>query len=235
MTNAELPTSTPPSDPLPAPRSSNIDRYLAFAFGIIFFGALLYLATIEKNPTALQTQIYVTILAIAAGGIGAILPGFIEVKYKGAVRAGGALGLAALIYLNAPAIAKYVPDFQTPTASSKPTIDAFFTALDSGDPDKSWVLLPEAARSQVNNSFDVWRELYKNDISPLGRVQSRIQIGQSLMKSPPGVPPGVYAQYTYKTKFANDAGYRTEMLILRGNSQDAWEVYSYQISTAATP
>jgi len=233
MTDTRLPTSPSSSDPAQTTPSNNVDRYLAFAFGIVFCGVLLYLATVEKNPTPLQIQVYVTILAIAGGGVGAILPGFLEIKYKGIARAGGAVALAVLIYLNKPAISKYVPDFPVPTVSAQPVIDAFFAALDSGDPDKSWALLPEMARAQVDGSAEKWRQLYQVDIVPLGKEESRVQVGQAQGKSPPGVPPGVYAQYMYKVKYANDAGYRLETLILRGNSAGAWEVYSFQVSTSA--
>lgn len=211
---------------------SNVDRYLAFAFGVIFFGVLLYLATAEKNPTPIAIRVYVTVLALAAGGIGAILPGFIEIKYKNIARAGGAVGLAALVYLNEPAISKNVPQFEPPTTPSEPVAEAFLAALATGDPDKSWALVSETGRRQLNGDANAWRELYVNTLKPLGHPTSRVKISQGQMESPPGVPPGLYYQYSYKTKYSNDTGFRQEIVVLRANAKNAWEVYTYQISLA---
>ena len=42
-------------------------------------------------------------LALAAGGVGAFLPGALDVEFKGLVQAGGALALFTLVYLRNPA------------------------------------------------------------------------------------------------------------------------------------
>lgn len=209
---------------------SNIDRWLAFSFGVIFVAALLYLATVEKNPSPVAIRVYITVLALAAGGIGAILPGFIEVRYKNILRAGGAMGLAVLVYSNEPAIGKNVVNFVEPKVSAQPVIDAFFAAIDSGDYRKSWVLLPEMARQQVSGSESVWAELYKNDIVPLGKNESRTVVGQQHAQSPSGAPPGIYKGFAYKSKYSNDRGIRLENVVVRANSVENWEIYSYQIS-----
>lgn len=219
----------------PSNRTSQIDRWLAFAFGVVFVSILLYLATVVENPTALAIRVYVTVLALAAAGIGAILPGFLEIKYKNVVRAGGALGLGVLVYSNEPAIGTNVPRFVESNSPAQPVADAFLAAIDSGDPARSWALLPDVARAQVNNSEAEWNELYKNDITPLGATISRLLIGQSRVESPPGAPPGIYRIYTYKSKHASDSGYRQEGVMLRSNASKSWDVYSYQISPTASP
>lgn len=223
----QQPGASATSHPQSGPR---LEICLAFAFGVIFVIILLYLATVEKNPTPLAIRVYVTVLALAGGGIGAVLPGFLEIQYKNFVRAGGAIALSVLIYLNEPTIGRNVVNFVEPKTSAQPVANAFLSAIDSGDPSKSWALLSEAARRQVSNSQAAWDDLYKNDVLVLGHVESRVLIGQGQGESPPGAPPGIYHWYSYKTKYSNDAGLRLENITLRANSNDSWEVYSFQIS-----
>lgn len=207
-----------------------VDRWLAFAFGVIFVSVLLYVATVVENPSALAIRVYVTVLALAAAGIGAILPGFLEIKYKNIVRAGGALGLGVLVYVNEPAIGTIVPKFTEPRSQAQPVADAFLAAIDSGDPARSWALLSDQARHKVNDSESQWNELYKNNIAPLGAQESRIPTFKDRVESPQGAPPGIYRIFTYKSKRAAESGARLETVILRANSSGNWEVYSYQIS-----
>jgi hypothetical protein len=214
---------------------SQLEIWLAFSFGVIFIAILLYLSTVEKNPTPLAIRTYVTVLALAGGGIGAVLPGFLEIQYKNFARAGGAIALSVLIYLNEPTIGKNVVNFVEPKTPAQPVATAFLNAVDSRDPSRSWALLSETARHQVSNSEAAWNELYKNDISPLGQTQSRTLIGQGQAESPPGVPPGLYHWYSYRTKFSNETGSRLENVTLRANSDNGWEVYSYQISPTTLP
>src|SRR6187399_1847881 len=114
-----------------AASGSPLDRWLAFAFGVIFVCALLYLATVERNPTPLQLRVYITVLALAAAGVGAIIPGFIEIRYKNLLRAGGAVALFGLVYLNEPAIGKNVANYVEPAVPAEPVVQAFLAAIDT--------------------------------------------------------------------------------------------------------
>jgi Protein of unknown function (DUF4019) len=219
----------------PQQEKSRLEIWLGFVFGVIFVAILLYLATVEKNPTPLAIRVYVTVLALAGGGIGAVLPGFLEIQYKGFARTGGAIALTALIYLNEPAIGKNVVNFVEPKTPAEPVVTEFLNAVDSEDPHRSWALLSEGARQHVSGSETAWNKLYANDVAPLGHVESRTLIGQQQAESPPSAPPGLYRSYTYKTKYAADAGPRLESVTLRANSNDRWEIYSYLISPTTLP
>ena|SRR5438477_12604636 len=79
----------------------------------IFVVALLILAIVIPNPTAFQYWVFRVILALAAAGVGAALPGFITLAIpiwlKGSLHAGGALALFALVYLvNPPQLASSI-------------------------------------------------------------------------------------------------------------------------------
>ncbi|QXI35285.1 hypothetical protein [Pseudomonas promysalinigenes] len=81
----------------------NSDKLWAFIFGVIFVSIMLLIALFVSNPTAFQYKVFQTVLALAGAGVGARLPGFIEVKAKGFLRAGGALAVFALVYFWNPA------------------------------------------------------------------------------------------------------------------------------------
>ncbi len=92
--------SPEPSKPLEA------QMLLAFSFGIIFISILLVIAFVTPNPTDFQIFVYRVVMSLAAGGIGAIIPGFLLVQVSTIVRAGGAIACFALVYLvNPPSLA----------------------------------------------------------------------------------------------------------------------------------
>lgn len=210
--------------------SKDLHTWLAFAFGVTFASVLLYLATFVKNPEPHTVQIYLTVMALAAGGVGAMLPGFMEVQYKGVFRAGGAMALFALVYFNAPAISTKVVRTVAPTEDGMPVVQEFLKALDSGEAINTWKLMPDAARLQLDHKIGNWERLYKNAIEPLGAMESRTLVGEGKVEANAGVLPGVYKGYTFKTKYSKDSGYRMEVVTLRGNDKERWEIYQYNIS-----
>ena len=78
-------------------------RYLAFGFGVVFVTTLLVIAIAFPNPTPFQYSVFRLVLALAAAGVAAMIPGFISVQLKDWVRAGGALAVFVLSYFYNPA------------------------------------------------------------------------------------------------------------------------------------
>ncbi len=80
---------------------------LAFIFGVIFVTALLAIVVFIPNPTSYQFEVIQIILALAAGGVAAMIPGFLNLKLglgtNLAIRAGGALAVFAVVYFYSPA------------------------------------------------------------------------------------------------------------------------------------
>jgi hypothetical protein len=71
------------------------------------------------QPTAPQWFVFRVILALAAAGIGAVVPGFISVNVKPYVRAGGAIALFVVIYLlNPPSLVR--PPTKNTDADAQP-------------------------------------------------------------------------------------------------------------------
>lgn len=82
---------------------------LAFVFGCIFVSVLLAIALVIPEPTTQQMFIFRVVLALAAAGVGAVIPGFLDVTgkiWEISLRATGALALFVLIYrINPPGLA----------------------------------------------------------------------------------------------------------------------------------
>ena len=79
----------------PAPRTW--EKITLFAFGTFFVIVLLMIAWFDRQPSTSSWYIYICVLAIAVGGVAALLPGAINVEINPGLRGGGALALAALV------------------------------------------------------------------------------------------------------------------------------------------
>jgi hypothetical protein len=82
------------------------EKIAGFAFGVMFTTAMLVLAVAFPEPKPFQYAVFRIILALAGGGVAALIPGFLHVSMdaKGLViRAGGALAVFLLLYFFNPA------------------------------------------------------------------------------------------------------------------------------------
>lgn len=76
---------------------------ISFSFGVVFVIVLLVIAFTTPDPTDFQYTIFRIVLSLAAGGVVAAFPGFIEVTFGKWLRSGGALAVFVLVYFYAPA------------------------------------------------------------------------------------------------------------------------------------
>jgi hypothetical protein len=83
--------------------SKTAQSILSFVFGVCFVTALLIISFFFPSPSDFQYTVFRIILALAAGGVVAAFPGFIEVKLGKWLRAGGALAVFVLVYFYSPA------------------------------------------------------------------------------------------------------------------------------------
>jgi hypothetical protein len=79
----------------------------AFAFGCVALAAVIWLAFRAETLSEQQFEVLRIVLALAGGGIGAVLPGFLDINIKPeanlALRAGGALAIFVVLYFWSPA------------------------------------------------------------------------------------------------------------------------------------
>ena len=106
--------TAPPSSPA-APSSPDWDKVLAFAFGAFFAIVMLLIALFDRDPTPFGILIYRVVLALVAAGIGAVIPGMIEVNVQPFIRAGGAIALFVIVFwFNPPSLLPKPPQRPQP-------------------------------------------------------------------------------------------------------------------------
>jgi hypothetical protein len=88
-------------------RANWLQIVLAFLFGCLALAAVLWLAFRSEALSGQQVEILRIVLALAGGGVGAVIPGFLDVKVKAgtklALRAGRALAVFVVLYFWSPA------------------------------------------------------------------------------------------------------------------------------------
>jgi len=81
---------------------------LAFVFGVIFVTVLLVVSLAVPNPTPTQYETFRTIMALAAGGVAAMIPGILKIDLKAgskfALQAGGALAVFVIVFFYHPGL-----------------------------------------------------------------------------------------------------------------------------------
>ncbi|MFQ2202046.1 hypothetical protein ACK325_07775 [Aeromonas hydrophila] len=75
----------------------------SFTFGVTFVVTMVLISIVAPNPSNFQYTIFRIVMALAAGGVVAAFPGFIEVKFGKWLRAGGALAVFSIVYYVSPA------------------------------------------------------------------------------------------------------------------------------------
>jgi hypothetical protein len=97
--------------------SRTAQQVLAFAFGIVFIVTILVLAVKFPQPTPMMYTAFRVVLALAAAGVAAMIPGFIYVNISEWLRTGGAMAVFAVVYFNNPAaLVSPAPSEPDPTA-----------------------------------------------------------------------------------------------------------------------
>jgi len=78
------------------------EKIAVFAFSVVFVVALLVLAIFFPTPTTFQYEVFKIVLALAAGGVALIIPGFLHLRVP-FLRAGGPLAVFGVTYFFSPA------------------------------------------------------------------------------------------------------------------------------------
>jgi hypothetical protein len=118
----ELETRMSTQQPSPPDQGREIHGKLAFAFGIAFIVAILILAIVFPNPTPFQYTIFRIVIALAAAGFAAEVPGMLDVRIANWVKATGALAVFVLVFFYNPAtlIAQTPPTTPGTQTAEKP-------------------------------------------------------------------------------------------------------------------
>jgi hypothetical protein len=84
-------------------RTIPLNLIVVSIFGVVFIVVLLILSIVFPTPTIFMYTVFRIVLALAAAGVAAIIPGFIKVNIKSFIVAGGALAVFAIVYFFNPA------------------------------------------------------------------------------------------------------------------------------------
>ncbi len=192
------------------------DRILAFAFGVTFIIVLLAVAIWIPNPTGFSYTIFRIVIALAAAGVGAVIPGFLTVSFRNTLRAGGAIALFVIVYFFAP-VAIGEGSESTPAApvgSARHTAEAWLAKVDSGRVKEAYAAMSRDIRDRHEEEEMALTVGWKRHA--LGRPVSRRLDATSSMVNPTGGPRGHYQAYRYRTKFENDTRFIYENVQLFG-------------------
>jgi hypothetical protein len=199
------------------------DKLLAFIFGVVFISVLLVIAIFIPNPSGFSYTVFRIVLALAAAGVGAVIPGFLNVEYRNIVRAGGAIALFVIVYFFPPVPPGEMPGPAAPPDRAPPPVETarsaaeeWLAVLDSGNFPAAYAAMSEAARIRFGRNEMVGA--FSRAREHLGPAQSRSFDRSSSMTDPPGSPKGDYQMYGFKTKFANVATPLYESVQLYGEN-----------------
>lgn len=74
----------------------------AFAFGVLFVLIMLGIAMFIPSPSDFQYLVFRVVLSLAAAGVAAMIPGFLQVNFSTVLRASGALAVFAVVFYSNP-------------------------------------------------------------------------------------------------------------------------------------
>jgi hypothetical protein len=83
--------------------SSKMKTIMSYAFGAVFICLVLIIALTNPQPSRFQSAVFWAVLAMALAGVASVIPGFIEVKFRTWLFAGGPLAVFAIVYFFVPA------------------------------------------------------------------------------------------------------------------------------------
>jgi hypothetical protein len=152
-------------------RSSNVDKYLVFAFGVIFVSVLLWLVFRETTPlSAEKAKIVHLVSALAAAGVGAALPGNIDIKHRSWLRASGAVALFVLVFVYEPA-RSVAPAGTWPDYDPDQVIQHHLSLIDKGDYEAAYHGLSAESKKQFSKAELI--KLFNTYRKPFGEVKNR--------------------------------------------------------------
>jgi hypothetical protein len=102
------PTASPTPKPTPEdhkvdPGAWTADKQIATAFGIAGVVVMLIIAIFYPNPAPFQYMVFRVVLALVGAGMGATIPGLLDVNVHGAIRATGAIAVFVIVFFFPPA------------------------------------------------------------------------------------------------------------------------------------
>jgi hypothetical protein len=180
--------------------ASQVDKYLVFAFGVVFVSVLLWLVFRSSDPlNEDQAQLVRLVSALAAAGVAAAVPGVSRttLRYRTWLRAGGAIVVFIVVFVYQPQRA-VAPDIW-PVRSASEAIERHLTLTDAGKYDEAYDELSSEGKRRFSRSEFV--SAFKAGREGFGPVQQRVMTGLTGMSTLPDGTHGPFKVYSYVTTF----------------------------------
>jgi hypothetical protein len=117
-------------------------QFAAYIFGLVFIITMLVLAVIISTPTEFQYLVFRIVLSLAAAGVAAMIPGFIELTVPKFIQAGGAIAIFVIVYFYNPA--SLITTTQSPSfQAAKDFVEEILAASSSNDIKRQMKLFSE--------------------------------------------------------------------------------------------
>lgn len=187
----------------------------AFVFGVIFVSVILFLTFFSHSVPLDDNRMWIIriVMALAAAGVAAILPGFIDLEGKipwlnvTVVRAGGALAVFCLVLFSPihkiPNPEDPLEDIYIPSAPASKTATAWIDAISASDYKKAFSLASTIAKQHFTEEDTA--SMVSPIIIKLGKLEDKIIYSANSFTSPPapGLDKSAYSHIIYKAKFSD--------------------------------
>ncbi len=141
------------------------EKIVVFICGVVLLVTILVIVLFVPNPSSAQLWVFRAIVAVAAAGFAAFLPGALNVQVSNYVKAGGAVAVFVIVYLfNPPELVS-----QKKVKVHEGMLGNLYDHLQSlPESDRNFTFhLAEANREELRRFYispekqgDTWRELF---------------------------------------------------------------------------
>lgn len=215
---------------------ANVERYSVFIFGVVFMATILILSVWIPEPTKSQFFTFKLVISLAAAGIGALLPGFVEFKTKilplGTLRAGGAIGLFLVIWYTDPA--KYAIDEIAPPPDTEAEVlfVQYLNLLDSKDYRKAYTLYAKDERKNI--SENTFTKIATTTEKSLGKRIKGPEVYRTSYANEFNGQKGHFVATTYESRFETQSEVWMDTVIAIAEDGE-WKIYAHNLAPCLAP
>ncbi len=210
-------------------KSQHWEKIAVFGFGVVFISVILWIAVASPDMNENTFTIVRIVIALAAAGIGAFIPGFIDVRIPGILRAGGAMAIFGVVYFYTPPLTNVI-DKLPPPPTEDPLLatNNWLSYLDQENYSQAW------SASGLSKMFDesAFLLLSHTHRQPLGHIVERQLYSTNGDKRLANGTPGHWRLVVYSSEFQNSSLKETVYLTANG---DKWIVDGYWLQPTNAP
>lgn len=205
----------------------SIEKALLFSFAVFFVIIMLILVVAIPTPTQTQWRVFGLVLAMIAGGFGAMLPGALEVNVNKTIKAAGAAGFFVIVYFFNPAgLVSDDPFAKFPkppsSADAQKVAEKMLSEVNNGQYSELYESMHPEFKAMYN--IDQFTTLSNNVRAPFGKAIKSTQFGTQSSKI--YSPRGYTLQFTYISEFS-DGSKIFETPTVFASDSSTWHPFGY--------